>query len=288
MPAGTLWREPLTEMRFVWVLPGRFMMGASKDLGRPGFDPGAWDDETPAHEVELPHGIWMAEHPVTNAQYGVFLASTKHTEPAFWRSRQFNAVEQPVVGVSFEDALAFCRWLTERAGLADGHRFDLPTEAEWEHAARGPVARPYPWGSDRPMPERACFRNRAPAPVGGRPAGMSPFGCHDMAGNVWEWCLDAWRDNYYGMPNVGLLDLFWECWLKMRRYGFGNAIMRAINPCHPGDRAALRVLRGGCWLLPPSSLRCAVRSKRHPNHREQGVGFRVVCRSSPQTWLVGA
>src|SRR5262249_47277010 len=142
------------------------------------------------------------------------------------------------------------------------------------------------WGVDSPVPERACFRKRAPAPVGERPAGKSPFGCQDMAGNVWEWCLDAWRDDYYAMPNVGLFDMCRGWWLNMRRYGFANAVMRSVNPCHPGDHGALRVLRGGCWLLPPSSLRCAARSKRHPAHREPGVGFRVVRRDSPQAWLV--
>src|SRR5262245_66380063 len=106
-------------MSFVWVPPGRFLMGSSKDTGALGFDPEASDDEAPAHEVELPHGFWIAEHPVTNTQFGVFLAGAKHVEPAFWPSFRFNAAEQPVVGVSFEDAVAFCAWLTAIVDLGD-------------------------------------------------------------------------------------------------------------------------------------------------------------------------
>jgi formylglycine-generating enzyme required for sulfatase activity len=263
---GTIWQEPVTGMRFVWVPPGSFLMGSSKAPGAPGFDPEAYDDETPAHEVELAHGVWMAEHPATNAQYGAFLAATAHRQPEYWQSRQFNAPEQPVVGVSFEDALAFCAWLTERAGLQEGYSFDLPTEAEWEHAARGSDRRRYPWGKDDPTPERACFgaQTEATAPVGGRPAGKSPFGCQDMAGNVWEWCLDAWQE------------------------GYGHMMTKGVNPCHQGDRGAPRVFRGGSWGNPSRFLRCAIRSGNFPGIRDLNLGFRVVCRGSRQPWLVGS
>jgi formylglycine-generating enzyme required for sulfatase activity len=268
VPAGAICREPVTGMSFVWVPPGRFLMGSSKEPGAPGFDPEAYDDETPAHEVELPHGVWMGEHPVTNAQYAVFLAGAKHAEPEFWQNRRFNAAEQPVVGVSFGDALAFCAWLTKRVRLQEGYAFELPTEAEWEHAARGTDERKYPWGKNDPTLERACFGRSfemgAPAPVGGCPAGKSPFGCQDMAGNVWEWCLDAWIDSYHYM------------------------MTNSLNPCHAGNRAAARVVRGGSWGSNPGDLRCAIRIRYRPGNRGGDLGFRVVCRGSRQPWLTGS
>jgi eukaryotic-like serine/threonine-protein kinase len=265
---ASTWREPTLGMSLVWAPPARFLMGSSKQRGAPGFDEEAYDDELPAHEVELPHGVWIGEHPVTNAEYARFFAETKRAEPACWQDARFNAPAQPVVGVSFEDSLAFCAWLTAHAGLQGGHMFDLPTEAEWEHAARGSDGRRYPWGSEAPTPERACFDLRgdtgAPATVGGRPAGKSPFGCQDMAGNVWEWCLDAWRDSY------------------------GEDAALVVNPCHPGLRGAPRVVRGGSWLDGARFLRCAVRLGIDPGHRIADLGFRVVCRGSRQPWLVGS
>jgi formylglycine-generating enzyme required for sulfatase activity len=263
VPAGGVWREPVTGMSFLWVPPGTFLMGSSKEHGTAGFDPKAYDNETPAHEVELTQGIWMCEHPVTNAAYGVFLAETKHDEPPYWQNRRFNAPEQPVITVSFEDALAFCEWLTERLKLQEGWFIDLPTEAEWEHAARGPDGRRYPWGNEEPTAERACFgaHGDAPLPVGGRPAGKGPYGCQDMAGNVWEWCLDAWHGSD------------------------GDKVTGLVNPCHRGDRGARRIIRGGSWDSSAGNLRCAVRSGLRPGYRDGVIGFRVVCRVSRQLWL---
>src|SRR5262249_47582058 len=98
-PQGGVWRDPVLGMSFVWVPPERFWMGSSKEPGARGFDPEAYDDETPGHEVELSQGLWVAEHPVTNAQYGAFAAGSKGAEPARWQNRRFNGPEQPVVGV---------------------------------------------------------------------------------------------------------------------------------------------------------------------------------------------
>jgi formylglycine-generating enzyme required for sulfatase activity/tRNA A-37 threonylcarbamoyl transferase component Bud32 len=269
-PPGAAWHEPVTRMNFIWIPPGRFLMGASKVKGVSGFDPDADDDETPAHLVDLSHGVWMAEHPITNAQYREFFTGAKHSEPAFWKDRRFNRVGQPVVGVSFGDALAFCAWLTERAGLHDTYCFDLPTEAEWEHAARGSDGRRYPWGEADPKANLACFGQAfevgAPAPVGRRPAGKSPFGCQDMAGNVWEWCLDAWRDGYGHMIT--------------------HTMTKIVDPCHRGNRDAVRIVRGGSWDNRSKFLRCAFRGRSLPDGRFLYLGFRVVCRDFRQPWLV--
>ena len=267
-PAGEgVWQAPVTGMSLVWVPPGTFWMGSSKTPGERGYAPDAYQDETPTHEVQLTRGYWMGEHPVTNAEYQVFLAEKKRPELPYWQNRRFNAPGQPVVTVSFEDALLFCDWLTRKLDPQDGWCFDLPTETEWEYAARGTDGRRYPWGNEAPTPERACFGlpldSGSTMPVGGRPAGKSPFGCQDMAGNVWEWCRDAWR------------------------VGYGNRMTKDIDPCHQGDlRGAPRLLRGGSWFLSPWFLRCALRGRAHPEARAQHLGFRVVCRVSRQPWPI--
>jgi serine/threonine-protein kinase len=264
--AFRVWREPVTGMIFVWIPPGCFLMGATKEAGAPGFDPEACEEEAPPHEVVLSQGIWLGEHPVTNAAYGLFRAAVGATEPLHWQQSRFGMPNQAVVGISFEDAVAFCAWLTERVGLQQGHFFDLPTEAEWEHAARGPDGRRYPWGNEAPAPERACYGQPleigTAMPGGGRRAGTSPFGCQDMAGNVWEWCLDAWRKNYADPP------------------------IDALDPCHDGPRGALRIVRGGSWFDSAGSLRCAFRSGIHPQSRDWFLGFRVVIRRSRQPWRI--
>jgi formylglycine-generating enzyme required for sulfatase activity len=133
---GDLWTEPATGLTLVWIPPGEFLMGSSQTEGEPGYDPQARDTELPARRVRISEGFWIGQHPVTNEQYGRFLAEGGR-QPSEWRNRRFNAPQQPVVGVSAVDARAFCRWATKRAGLTGEIGFDLPTEGEWEFAARG-------------------------------------------------------------------------------------------------------------------------------------------------------
>ncbi|MBI4517639.1 MAG: SUMF1/EgtB/PvdO family nonheme iron enzyme [Deltaproteobacteria bacterium] len=131
--------------------------------------------------------FYLARYLVTNAQYAQFLNAKPHAKkPASWDDERFNQPQQPVVGVNWHDAQAYCQW----AGLR------LPTEWEWEKGARGTDGRRYPWGEDDPDPSRAVFGNPSgqPAPVGSCRAGASPYGLMDMAGNVWEW-TDSWYDN---------------------------------------------------------------------------------------------
>src|SRR6185295_8900629 len=108
-----------------------------------------------------------------------------------------NDPAQPVVTVSWDDATAFTRWLT---GKLAGVAMRLPTEAEWEYAARGTDGRRYPWGNERPEASRATFGlpgdSGRPAVVGHTPGGVSPFGVHELAGTVLEWCLEAWAESY--------------------------------------------------------------------------------------------
>ena len=258
--------EPVTGMSLRWVPKGRFVMGSD-----PARDPERYASERPAHPVVITQGFWMGEHPVTNDQYRAFVEATGHRAPPTFGDRRFNDRAQPVVGVDWNDARAFCAWLDTALDRGGAGFARLPTEAEWEYAARGVDGRLYPWGSTpRPDAERATFGQPRdtgkPSPVGQHPLGQSPFGLHDLAGNVWEWCQDVWRDDHGSDAEV-------------------------VDPCHHVDNdghdpdslgGAPRVVRGGSWNDNPWNLRCACRSWIPPGNRLQDVGFRVVCGGSRQ------
>jgi formylglycine-generating enzyme required for sulfatase activity len=184
----------------------------------------------------------------------------------------------PVTGVSWDDAIAFCVWASTHLGLD----FTLPTEAEWEWAARGDDGRAYPWGAAPPTLDDAWFgawgtdedgavkpaagehrdRVRGPAAVGGRAGGAGPFGAEEQAGNVWEWCLDP----YAPYPAETTVDP--GAWASR------PPDLEVLDRDRP-----LRVLRGGSWLEAAWRLRATQRDADHPVLRDVGVGFRVVCRS---------
>ncbi len=247
---GELWREPTSGMSFVWVRAGELWMGSSCTEGEEGYDPEAASVEEPRHRVEISRGFWLGQYPVTNAEYRRFVDSTDQPEPESFRRERFGKDRQPVTGVSWENARRFCEWLS--AELPSGHGpIELPTEAEWEWAARGEDGRKYPWGSSPPPSvERAIFGRGAPDAVGERPLGAGPFGAQDQAGNVWEWCAD--------------------------RYGAYSAEPQ-VDPTGPASGAA-GVLRGGSWIDVPRNLRCAGRLRSAPGYRLDVIGFRVVCR----------
>jgi len=238
---GELYTEPHTGIRLLWIPGGAFAMGSE-----------AWNAAKPIHRVRL-SPFRLAETPVTNRHYGLFLEASGHDEPAFWRDRRFSDPEQPVVGVSWGDAQAFCAWLAELSGLA----VTLPSEAQWEFAARGQDGRNYPWGNKLPDPDLACFgqdwEKGKPDPVGRHPAGRGPFGTLDQAGNVWEWCLDVWDETAYRK----------------------RAVAEPLDPVvTTGDRE-LRVLRGGGWFLPAVFLLAAGRHGDPAGYRGGDFGFRV-------------
>lgn len=242
---------------------GPFVMG-SDDA-----DELAWEDEKPQHEVTLP-AFRIARYPVTNAQYGAFVRDGGYTEQwrhcwtrAGWRWKEdrtgpdtyggvYDLPNHPVVMVRWYEAVAFCRWLTARlrqAGeLGPDERVALPSEAQWEKAARGTDRRIYPWGDD-PDPDRANYADTgisATSAVGCFPGGASPYGVQDMSGNVWELCATKWEDDYKG-------------------YQGDNDV--------EGD--ARRVVRGGSFLLPAHFIRCTYRFKYGPVRWNRYVGFRV-------------
>lgn len=199
--------------------------------------------EQPVHRVRLSPFL-IAKHPVTNEQYGRFLeANPGYRKPAFWGEESFNGARQPVVGVSWEDAMAYCNW----AGLT------LPSEAQWEAAARGAEGRLYPWGDDEPTREHANYGTfeRKTTPVGSYPAGAGPFGTLDMAGNVAEWCADVLDPEAYGKRQDAQLD-----------------------PVVSLGEPSFRVLRGGSWLDHAAALPAAVRWRYWARLRRRFIGFR--------------
>jgi len=231
----------------------RLIPGGTYLLGSPADEPGRYADEASSHKVSLkPFYISVTE--ITNAQYGRFLKATGAKAPLYWGDKNLNAPNQPVVGVTWFDAVAFCRWLTRVTGVT----CKLPTESQWEAAARGGlVGRPYPWGDQVPdaggvhranchtdLPGATGFRFTAPV---GSFAGNG-YGLFDMAGNVSEWC----RDRY--VP------------------------LRAGGPFKPG---VLRLLKGGSWISGPRDLRAAARQSAPPRYADGYIGFRVVCLSQP-------
>ena len=212
---------------------GPFLMG--DDAGRP--------DERPAHRVWV-RAFRMALVPVTNGDYASFLAATGHHPPRFWDEPRFNAPDQPVVGVSWLDAVAYCRWLAELTGRP----YRLPTEAEREKAARGgrEGAR-FPWGDDAPTSRGGSFLQEGPRPVGlSAPNG---YGLFDMAYNVHEWCSDWYDPRYY-------------------------AIAPERDPKGPAS-GRRRASRGGAWRHQVKVSRCAARSSLDPSFQYNDYGFRL-------------
>ena len=209
----------------VLIPAGAFLMGDSREK------------ESPVHKVHL-DAYWIDKYEVTCAQYRKFLESTGRPEPRYWQDPRFSEDAQPVVGVTWEDARDYCVWAKKR----------LPTEAEWEKAARGEQSRLYPWG-DAYNPTFANTRKskkKRPMPVGTYPAGVSPYGVHDMAGNVWEWCRDWHGKDYYSTSP-------------------------ARNPTGPKE-GELRAVRGGGW----NARHVAMSHRRgvKPDKPDHALGFR--------------
>ncbi len=174
----------------VLVPAGPFPFGASQEdiarvlseLNEPA-DPIFATEHAP--RVAQVRDCYIDRRPVTNAQYALFLAETRHPAPLFWNDAPWNAADRPVVGLCFRDAEAYCRWAQKR----------LPTEEEWERAARGTDRRRWPWGDEFGV--KNCnsreWNAGTTTEVGKFPSGRSPVGCDDMAGNVWEFTTGNWE-----------------------------------------------------------------------------------------------
>jgi formylglycine-generating enzyme required for sulfatase activity len=222
-PAVVAETEPplLTEDELFWEQDGKVMVRVPAGEFLYGEDKA---------KQTLPE-YWIDKTPVTNAEYARFVQDTGHEAPKHWQGKNSppaDKADHPVVYVSWHDASAYAEWAGKR----------LPTEAEWEKAARGTDGRDYPWGNDPPTPELCNYgRNEGDTTPAGKysPRGDSPCGGVDMAGNVWEWCAD----------------------------NFDN-------------ESNLRVLRGGSWYDDQDDARCAYRLRLDPGYGDGGGGFRLV------------
>lgn len=239
-------------MEFRCVPAGPFQMGSRAE------DPQAWDDEKPCHEYDLPYEYWIGRYPVTVTQFREYLEASGQ-EPGDPDSLKGDS-NQPMVLVSWHEALAFCRWLTgrwrESGRLKPGLEVTLPSEAEWEKAARGSDGRIYPWGADLD-PEKANLDETGlgrVSTVGCFPQGTSPYGCEEMSGNVWEWTRSFWRDYPYTERNQG----------RAKR----EDLSELLN--------VLRVMRGGSYLHSSRYVRCAARHGSDPAARRDFIGFHIV------------
>jgi formylglycine-generating enzyme required for sulfatase activity len=234
-------------------------------------------------QVELPQGFRIARYPVTNMEYGRFIAAHGYAEPrwwtpagwafvsqagqsemaeesnaritraALWGVSPYDGPTQPVVGVSWYEAAAYCAWLTERGRTAGwlyhGEMLRLPTALEWERAARHTDQRSYPWGDEEPDAGRANFEEtglRAPTPVGCFPAGAAVCGALDLAGNVWEW-------------TASLADE-----------------LDSLVPRGEIAEGQMPAIKGGAFNWAGEALRCGAHYWFHPSQRYNLLGFRLV------------
>jgi formylglycine-generating enzyme required for sulfatase activity len=238
--------------------------------------------ETPLHPVYL-DGYWIGKTEVTVKQFNLFVKDTGYVTEAEssggaiiwtgkgtkwekkeginWKTPGFKQEDNhPVVCVSWNDAVNYCKWFSSKTGL----NFKLPTEARWEKAARGTDSRKYPWGDHEPYYNGQWYANFAAhdsmntrvldgfaftAPVGSYPQGASFYGLLDIAGNVFEWCSDWYKSGYYkDSPKE--------------------------NP--PGPESGVRrVIRSGSWCVYAREIRCAYHHRGRPSNRGYDVGFRL-------------
>jgi formylglycine-generating enzyme len=242
-PARILLEKDGSELALVSA--GTFLYGSRTD------DKIAGSDEKPQQSRFLPN-FYIGAYPVTNEQYKKFVDATGHRPPdkadyswgggSVWKGNFYpkNKAKHPVICVSWDDACAYARWAGGR----------LPSEIEWEKAARGADGRIYPWGND--WEKNRCnnseLKIKGTTSVDTYQGGVSPYGCFDMVGNVLEWCSDFYCENNQRDPKQS----------------------KGLN------KGSLRVLRGGSWFDLPRRCRCAFRDGGDPGFRIDRTGFRVV------------
>jgi len=254
-PDSTHYREPITGLDFVFIKGGCFEMGSSfLNLESDA-------DERPSHQICV-SDFYLSTKEVSNTQYREF--NPRHYSGRY-KGINLNAGNQPVANVSWDDARKFTGWLTSE----NGFNFRLPTEAEWEYAAKANMRRDRFWSGGEKM--TCVYANVADISVKARlgvswkihdcndgypvssPVGSlkkSPFGLYDILGNVQEWVEDRYADNYY-------------------------SVSESNNPFGP-ERGKYRVARGGDWSSKKKGVRAAYRGRYYPSHKAENLGFRVV------------
>ncbi len=239
--------SPLDNMTLVLVPEGPFRMGSSSSDGM------AYPDEMPQHAVTM-DAFWIDQTEVSNGQYALCVKAkackppiryTSNIHDHYYNNTPFD--DYPVIYVSWTSAEAYCRWAGRR----------LPTEAEWEKAARGTDGRIYPWGNSMPDESLLNFNNllKDVTKDASYPSGASPYGALDMAGNVWEWVADWYGMNYYSESP-------------------------AANPTGPAS-GTQRVLRGGSWHYDAAGVRTAYRFQKEPTFASYEIGFRCATSTAP-------
>ena len=234
---------PFEEPQMVRIPPGSFIMGS------PEWEAGRRSDEGPQRKVTLDYPFEIGRYEVTFAQYDAFAKETQYPLPD---DRGWGRGDRPVINVSWHDAQAYVKWLSDKTGK----KYRLPTEAEWEYVARADTSTAYWWGEAIGQNNAICngcgsqWDAQQTAPVGSfKP---NTFGVYDTASNVWEWTQDCWHSNYDGAPTDS------SAWLEKN-----------------GGDCSNRVLRGGSWNLDPQNLRSANRLRINPDGANFNGGFRV-------------
>lgn len=231
----------IAEPAMIAIPAGSFRMGDIQGVGA--------KDELPVHTVQIRKSFALGRFEVTFDEYDAFAKGTGRPLPS---DQGWGRGRRPVINVSWEDAQAYAKWLSEQTGK----KYRLPTEAEWEYAARAKTETRYWWSDEIGKGSANCdgcgsqWDNKQTAPVGSFKANI--FGLHDTAGNVWEWVEDCWHDHYNGAPTEG------RAWI-----GENNG------------QCGQRVFRGGSWNFPPVYLRSSFRHRYHAGLRDDNVGFRL-------------
>jgi formylglycine-generating enzyme required for sulfatase activity len=258
------------------VPAGSFLMGtpdAERSIlaKRYGGTRESYAEESPQHEVVLPAFAIMRVS-VTNALYEQWVMATGAPVPLAWRGGvlQEDLRDHPVVDVSWGDAVTFALWLSEQTGTS----WQLPTEAQWEKAARGVDGRQFPWGNtfDAELCNVRETGRSGTTPVGMFPEGASPYGVLDAAGNVWEWTRSLQAPYPYMNDDRDVIEFAEPARGKLRRVL--TRLRRQPQPSTPADLR--RVLRGGCYANPEGFARCACRFRLAPTSRTPFLGFRLI------------
>lgn len=226
------------EPEMILLQAGTFMMGSD----------GTESNEKPVHEVTL-NAFYIGKYEITNRQYKAFIELTGLKPPTTWGEGNFSEqdADHPVTGITWEDAYAYCDWLSDFSKK----KYRLPTEAEWEYAARGGLTGMiYPWGNDINKLRANYGKNYSEGTTSAGKTKPNDFGICDMAGNAAEWTADWYSDEYYGQSPKE-------------------------NPKGPAS-GSKKVVRGGAWNDDPEDIRVSVRKDESPTSTSEYIGFRVV------------